>query len=79
MATIADRLIQLKTEIDQAKLDKASVEGQLKQNLARLKDEFQCRSVEQANGKLKALKEQKETLTKQLEVSMAKLEEDFQW
>jgi hypothetical protein len=79
MATIAERLIQLKAEIDQAKLDKASVEGQLKQNLARLKDEFQCRSIQQAQAKLETLKQQKETLMKQLEVSMAKLEEDFQW
>lgn len=79
MASIAERLLSLKSEIEQAKLDKASCEGALKQNMERLKTEFQCRSLEQAKAKLETLKNQKQTLQNQIEKSMNNLEENYQW
>ena len=79
MATATDRLLALKDEIAQAKLDRASIEGALKQNLARLKDEFQCRSLEQAKVKLDKLKEQKESLQEQIEKAVGKLEASYEW
>lgn len=79
MASATERLLKLKDEIAQAKIDKAQIEGALKQNLQRLKDEFQCRSIEQAKTKLAKLKEQKETLQEQIEKAVENLEENFSW
>ena len=79
MASATERLLKLKDEIAQAKIDKAQCEGALKQNLQRLKDEFQCRSVEQAKTKLAKLKEQKESLQEQIETAVANLEEKYSW
>lgn len=79
MATSIEKLLQLKEEVAQAKIDSATVSGALQQNLQRLKDEFQCRSLEMAKVKLNKLKEQKEELTQQIEDAVAKLEENYQW
>jgi len=79
MATATDRLIALKNEIQKAKLDKSACEGALKQNLSRLKDEFQCRSLEQAQAKLEKLKTQKESLQGQIEQTVERLEADYEW
>lgn len=79
MATATERLLKLKEEIYQAKLDKSSIEGALKQNLTRLKDEFGCRSIEQAKSKLEKLKEQKISLQEQIEDSVKKLEAQYEW
>ena len=73
------KLLDLKTEIQQAKLDQSATMGALQQNLQRLKDEFQCRSLDMAKAKLNRLKEQKEKLTKQIETAVAELEENYQW
>lgn len=79
MSGSVERLLALKEEIQEAKLDKATVEGSIKQNMLRLKEEFGCRSLEQAKAKLAKLKEQKETLQEQIEAAIAKLEGDYQW
>lgn len=79
MATVGERLLELKKEIEQAKLDKASEEGALNQNMNRLKDEFKCRSIEQAQKQLEKLKLQKEQLEIKLAEAMNKLEENYTW
>jgi len=79
MASISEKLLKLKEEIEQAKLDKAQVEGALKQNMQRLKDEFQVRSVEAANKKLDELNKQKLELEDSIESAMKSLEEKYQW
>jgi type II secretory pathway component PulM len=77
--TATERLLALKEEIMQAKLDRATVEGSLNQNLERLKSEFGCRSLEQGKVKLEQLKKQKETLQLQIEKAVAKLESSYSW
>jgi hypothetical protein len=79
MASVAERLLKLKDEIDRAKLDKASEEGALKQNLQRIKDEFQCRSIEAAKLKLEKLKDEKAEISIQIENALTKLESSYQW
>jgi hypothetical protein len=79
MATIEQRLLDLKKEIESAKIEKAQSEGALNQNMSRLKEEFKCRSIEQAQKQLEKLKEQKEVLQGKIESAMKKLEEDFEW
>lgn len=79
MSTSVERLLQLKEEIQQAKLEKATVEGSIKQNMIRLKEEFGCRSLEQAKAKLAKLKEQKESLQEQIEGAVKQLEGSYQW
>ena len=74
-----DRLLSLKKEIEQAKLDHASIEGAINQNLKRLKDEFGVRSVEQAQAKLVKLKEQRTELQNDIEDIVKKLEERYSW
>jgi len=79
MASISEKLLKLKEEIEQAKLDKAGVESILKQNMQRLKDEFQVRSVDAANKKLEELNKQKLELEDSIESAMKSLEEKYQW
>lgn len=79
MATSVDKLMQLKEEIVQAKIDSAKVSGAIQQNLERLKTEFQCRSLPMAQAKLTSLKQQKETLQVQIEQSVAQLESSYSW
>lgn len=77
--SIESRLLDLKKEIESAKIEKAQAEGALNQNMNRLKEEFKCRSIEQAQKQLEKLKEQKEILQGKIEFAMKKLEEDFEW
>lgn len=77
--SIESRLLELKKEIESAKIEKAQAEGGLQQNMNRLKTEFKCRSIEQAQKQLEKLKEQKEILQGNIESAMKKLEEDFEW
>ena len=74
---VAARLLEMKEEIQEAKLQKASLEGTIKQNLATLKDNFKVSTVEAARTKLAKLKEQKEELTEDLETAVEKLEGAF--
>lgn len=79
MATIGERLLQLKKELELAKLDKASAEGALQQNIYRLKEEFECKSISAANTKLEALKNQKISLQSKIEKAVERLEEKYEW
>jgi hypothetical protein len=79
VASSIERLTLLKKEIAEAKLESAIIQGALQQNLQRLKDEFQCRSLDAAKIKLGKMREQKETLQKQIDVAVAELEENYQW
>lgn len=72
-----DKLVKLKKEIDQAKLDKANAEGALDQCLTRLKEEFGCKTIEAAQKKLNGMKERQEELAEEIEEALKELEEEF--
>lgn len=72
-----DKLVKLKKEIEQARLDKASAEGALKQCLERLQTEFGVKSIEAAKKKLASMQERQEELTEEIEQTMKELEEEY--
>jgi len=79
MASSVDRLLQLKEEIAQAKLDSASIKGALDQSTKQFKDEFQCRTIESAKLKLEKLKEKKEELQGDVDDIVEELEAHYEW
>ena len=79
MATSIERLLKLKDEIEHAKLDSASAQGALDQNLKRLKDEFGVRSLEQAKAKLEKMKSEQTGIKNKIEAAVEKLEENYSW
>ena len=77
--TNTEKLLALKQEIEQAKLDSAGIKGAIEQNMKRLKDDFGVRSLEQAKAKLQKLKEQKDNLQEQITKAVEKLESEYSW
>lgn len=77
MSLSIDKLVKLKKDIEQAKLDKASAEGALSQCLERLKTDFNCKSIEQAKKKLLNMKEKQAELETEIEESLKELEETY--
>lgn len=79
MANEAKRLLELKEEIEQAKLDSASIKGAIEQNMKRLKEEFKVNSLDQAKVKLERLKKQAEDLKEQIATAVENLESQYEW
>lgn len=76
---ISSRLLELKREIEKAKLDKAEAEGALKQNLKRLLDEFGLDSLVKAKKEIDSLKKKGEVVKTKLEAHVQKMEEGYVW
>lgn len=74
-----ERVLELKEEIEKAKINKAKMEGALKQHTNRLKEEFDCKDLSEAKKKLNALKKEKEELEEEIEEAVEKLESEYQW
>lgn len=79
MSTSADKLIKLKKELEQAKLDKAQLQGALDQNLNRLKEEFDVKSLAEAKKKLLAIIDEQSELVVKIDKAVESLEEKYQW
>lgn len=75
MASVAERLLSLKEEMETARTKKAQYEGRLQELMTRLKEEFDCTTVKQARKVLKELTEQGEDLRSELEDGLEALEE----
>ena len=71
---IVASLLKLKREIEEARIDRAKLEGALKQNMERLQKEFGVRDLEMAKKKLETLKRSKESLETSLNESVSTLE-----
>ena len=76
---IGKRLLQIKKQIDDSKIEKAQIEGAIDQNLKRLKDEFGVSTLERAKKKLDKLAEEEKELQKKLDKAVDKLEESYEW
>jgi predicted nucleic acid-binding Zn-ribbon protein len=72
-----DKLIKLKRDIEQAKLDKANAEGALQQCLDRLRIDFGCKTIEQAQKKLNGMKERQKELETEIEEALQELEDTY--
>lgn len=79
MSTSADKLLKLKKELEQAKLDKAQLQGALDQNLNRLKEEFDVKSLAEAKKKLLAIIDEQSELVVKIDKAVESLEEKYQW
>lgn len=74
-----ERVLELKEEIEKAKINKAKMEGMLKQHLTRLKEDFDCKDLAEAKKKLSALKKEEEELEEEIEDAVEILEAEYQW
>lgn len=79
MSTSADKLLKLKKELEQAKLDKAQLQGALDQNLNRLKEEFDVKSLAEAKKKLLSIIDEQSELVIKIDKAVESLEEKYQW
>jgi len=79
MATVIERLTKMKDELEAAKIDRAEIDGAIKQNMERLKTEFQCGSLERGKSKLNSLKEKKAKLDEEIEDAVTSLEKSYVW
>lgn len=75
---IEERLIQLKKGIENAKSSKERAEGRKSELMRRLKENFKCSSVENADKKLLKTKQQMEKLEKELEENINYIEENYE-
>lgn len=77
MADVAERLLSLKKQIDEAKSKKDQYTGRLAGLQQRLKEEFGCDTVPQARKILAELTEEIETAEQKLEDGLEALEEQL--
>ena len=71
-----ERLMQIKQSIESAKKNKATYEGKLAVQMDRLKD-LGCKSIEDAEKRLKKLQTEIDALEEEVETSMKKFEEEY--
>ena len=72
------KLLQMKEQIDRADKKKSELEGQLKEQLSRLKKDFDCSTMEQGEAKLDKMKTQLDKKQKALSTGVAKLQEKME-
>jgi len=73
-----EKLLQLKQDIDEAKLKAAGLEGQLKGHMKDLKDNWKCTTIAQAEKKVKDLEKEVLELSDKVDKGMAELEERYE-
>ena len=78
MATSIEKLMKLKKEIDQAKLDKASLEGAYNENLQRLKSEFEVKDLAGAKKKLLDIEKKLDELDSKIDELDSEIDEFIQ-
>jgi len=70
-----EQLLELKNEIDDSKTKISELNGQQIALLQQLKDEWGCKTIEEAEEKLEAMNKYKKTLDKKIEKASEELEE----
>lgn len=75
----AQRLMEMKQEIEATKISKAQIEGSLKNEMERLKSEFGVSSLEKAKRKLDEYRLAKKEIEQEMEKIVAGLEKDYDW
>lgn len=72
-------LESLKKEIEDAKIEKARLEGQLKSVQERMRAEYNCRTVEDAQKKLTRMERDWDKLANTIETDFNELQEMYEW
>lgn len=67
MSNLTDKLLEMKKEIEDSKMEKERLEGKLQQLLLQLKKDFDCCDIKNAKQKLESLTNEIQTLQKELE------------
>ena len=70
-------LLQLKEKIDSAKIEVAELNGQKKRTLQQLKDDWNCKTVEDANALLEKLKDEIEQIDIDIQNGISELQEKY--
>lgn len=70
-------LLDLKKEIDAAKTETAQLEGQKKELMRQLKENWDCDTVEEAEAKLKKLQKKYKDTTEQIADGITELQEKY--
>lgn len=77
MATLEERLQGLKRRIEQITSEANKAKGALEVVMGRLDKEFGCKSIEEAEDKLKELTSQADKLSQQFERELRAFEEKY--
>jgi len=72
-----EQLLALKDKIERGKTKLSELKGQKTQQLETLLEEWDCRSVEEAETKLTKLEKELETLEIEIEENVAELKENY--
>jgi predicted nuclease with TOPRIM domain len=70
-------LLKLKEQVDEAKQNVSELTGQKNALLKQLKDDWGCKTIEEAEEKLKQMDKNTSTLERKIEVGIKDLEEKY--
>ncbi len=79
MLTIAEKLLEMNSQIEEAKEKKFILTGQKSTLMTRLKDDFKCTSLEEGEALLEKTKKKIDDLTVKIDEAMTKLERSYDW
>ena len=71
------RLLELKQEIDEAKTKVSELTGQKNALMKQLKEDYGCKTIQDADNKVNDLEKQIDKIKKQIDSGIAELEEKF--
>ena len=74
--TLESRLLDLRRKVDEAKEEKAKLEGQIEQLETILRDEFNCSSLEEGQALLEKITEEVDKLTAEMEEELDAIESE---
>lgn len=72
-------LQRLQQAVEQAKTDKAQLEGRLSQSLTNLEKEFEVKTVKEGQKLLTKLKKEEAQLEQEIQQGLQELETQFTW
>lgn len=76
---LSKQIDELKTNIDDAKDERNRLQGRFDESMQKLKDDFNCDSIESAKEKLETFTNRRDSLTKELEEKVTELEDACTW
>lgn len=74
---LSDRIMKLKSKINEAELIEAQYKGQLSSTMKILKEEFDCDTLEEAEKKLSVLEDDYNNLEKDLQSLLENIESNI--
>jgi hypothetical protein len=72
-----EELVELQEEIEERKTEYAQLEGEKKAILQQLKDGWDCKTVKQAEEKIKSIESEVEVLNTEIEDGLEELEKSL--